>query len=351
MSGAGLGRPASRWRRRAATLAVLALLVALGLPQASPFGDYGVYVLTLAAIYAITATGLTLFMGYTGQLSLGQAAFYGIGAYAAANMTKLGLPFLLALLIGAVAAALFALIVGIAALRLRGFYLAVSTLAIGLIAYEIFKNFESITGGANGFIGIPAPAIGGLALDSLSAFYYFSLLMLVGIVAVSMAMVRSPVGSMMRAIAANELGAQSVGINTYFIKTAIFTIAGAYAGLSGGLFAHLNHYISPDDFGLILSISFLIMATLGGLSSVVGGVIGAVIVTITSESLRGFPEAQPILYGAALILLVRFLPTGVAGLFERISRRVVEDRSALLAGEALATASLRGESNGSARGS
>lgn len=337
-------------RRLIAMSAVLVVLVGLGLPRANPFGDYGVYVLTLATIYAITATGLTLFMGYTGQLSLGQAAFYGIGAYAAANITKLGLPFLLALLTGAVAAAVFALIVGIAALRLRGFYLAVSTLAIGLIAYEVFKNFQSFTGGASGFTGIPVPAIGGLTLDSLAAFYYFCLLMLLGVIAVSMAMVGSPVGGMMRAIASNELAAQSVGIDTYLIKTAIFTFAGAYAGLSGGLFAYLNHYISPDDFGLILSISFLTMATLGGLSSVVGGVIGAVIVTLTSESLRSFPDLQPILYGTALILLVRFLPNGIAGGVERLTRHFAEKRPAPAPGEGLATTSFGRESDGSARG-
>lgn len=351
MSGAGPRHPLSVRRRRTVVLSLLALLVVVGLPHLGLFGDYGVYVLTLATIYAITATGLTLFMGYAGQLSLGQAAFYGIGAYAAANVTKLGFPFLLALLIGAVASAAFALIVGIAALRLRGFYLAVSTLAIGLIAYEIFKNFESVTGGASGFTRIPVPTIGGLALASPASFYYFCLLMLVGTIAASVAMVRSPVGGMMQAIAANELGAQSVGIDTYFIKTAIFTLAGAYAGLSGGLFAHLNRYISPDDFGLILSISFLTMATLGGLSSVGGGVIGAAIVTITAESLRRFPDAQPILYGAALIVLVRFLPTGIVGLIKRVSRRAVENRSALATGGALATTPLGRESNGSARGS
>ena len=124
----------------------------------------------------------------------------------------------------------------------------------------------------------------------------------------------------MRAIAANELAAQSVGINTYRIKIAIFTLAGAYAGLSGGLFAHLSRYISPDDFGLMLSVSLLTMATLGGLSSVIGGIIGAVIVTVISEALRGFPVVQPILYGAALILLAQFLPTGIVGLFKRYAQ-------------------------------
>ncbi len=298
----------------------IAVTLAL-LPCTGFFGDYVVYLLALSIIYAITATGLILFVGYTGQLSLGQAAFFGIGAYAAANATRHGIPFLLALVLGAVTAALAACVVGFATLRLRGFYLAVTTLAFGLIAYQVFGNLEPITGGVSGLGHIPMAHVGPLAIKSTLAFYILNLVALVLTTGIAFAIVKSPVGSMMRAISGNELAAQSIGINTYLTKTIIFAVAGAYAGLSGALFAHMNRYIAPDDFGLVLSISFLMMATLGGLHSIFGGILGALAVTFAIDALRVIPKAQPIIFGLALLLLVRFLPSGIAGILAALVKQ------------------------------
>ncbi len=131
--------------------------------------------------------------------------------------------------------------------------------------------------------------------------------------AVSALLVHSPTGRAMRAIAANELAAQSIGVNAYVIKTAIFTLAAAFAGLAGGLYAHLARFVAPEDFSLLFSILFITMAIVGGLRSVAGGIVGAAVVTVAAEELRAFPAAQPILYGIVLMVLGRFMPNGVAG--------------------------------------
>jgi branched-chain amino acid transport system permease protein len=295
----------------------LLLVVFILIPLTGLLGRYALYLMTLIAIYGCVVTGLTLFMGYTGQLSIGQAAFYGIGAYSAANLTKLGTPFPVALLLAALASGLCGYIVGYVALRLRGFYLAVTTLAVGLIAYQIFKNFEAFTGGVSGLGKIPAPTIGPIDIATPVAYFYFCAAMLMLVMLVSAALVRSPAGRTMRAISVNELAAQSVGINTYWVKIHVFALSAFFAGVAGGLYAHLIRYISPDDFSLAYSILFLTMAIVGGLGHVFGGLIGAVVATLAAEELRAFPQFQPILFGGVLILIVIFMPYGLAGAIER----------------------------------
>lgn len=303
-------------RSKLGLLLFIALLVVL--PLSGVLGRYALYVMTLVAIYGCVVTGLTLFMGYTGQLSIGQATFYGIGGYTAANLTKLGTPFPVALVLAALASAVCGYIVGYIALRLRGFYLAVTTLAVGLIAYQVFKNFEAFTGGVSGLGKIPAPTIGPINIATPVAYFYFCAAMLALIMLTSAALVRSPAGRAMRAISTNELAAQSVGINTYWIKIHVFAASALFAGIAGGLYAHLIRYITPDDFSFIYSVLFLTMAIVGGLGHVFGGLIGAVVATLAAEELRAFPQLQPILFGGVLILIVMFMPFGLAGAVERL---------------------------------
>lgn len=293
-------------KMRIAILA-LCLLAACLLPLSGLLGRYGLYLMTLIGIYGIAATGLTLFMGYTGQLSIGQAAFYGIGAYTAADLTKAGLAFPLALLAGAAAAGLCGLAIGLVALRLRGFYLAVITLAAGLIGFQLFKNLDVLTGGVSGLGRIPR-------VSEPLGYCYLVLALLLLVLLVTTSLVRSPSGRAMQAIAANELAAGSIGIDAFRVKTVIFVLAAGFTGLAGGLYAHLVRFISPDDFTLALSIQFLTMAIIGGLNSVFGGLVGALIVTLAAEQLRSFPAFQPILFGVALLLVVAVMPAGIMGL-------------------------------------
>ena len=318
--GEGMSDIAPEARRGVWSKLGLALLVAvlIVLPLSGLLGRYALYVMTLVAIYGCVVTGLTLFMGYTGQLSIGHATFYGIGGYTAANLTKVGTPFPLALLLAALASGACGYIVGYVALRLRGFYLAATTLAVGLIAYQVFKNFEAFTGGVSGLGKIPAPTIGPINIAMPAAYFYFCTAMLVLIMLASAALVRSPAGRAIRAISTNELAAQSVGVNTYWVKIHVFALSALYAGIAGGLYAHLIRYITPDDFSFVYSVLFLTMAIVGGLGHVFGGLIGAIVATLAAEELRAFPQLQPILFGGVLILIVMFMPYGLAGAIERL---------------------------------
>lgn len=313
--------------KKQTTIIGLIIIFALILPMFSFLNDYNVYVLTLAIIYALPATGLTLFMGYTGQLSIGHAAFYGIGAYVAANLTKLGTPFLLALLLSALITGIIGLALGLITLRLRGFSLAMSTLALGLISYQIFKNFNAFTGGVSGLGQIPAPSVFGILIDSKLAQYYLALSVLLLVMFIATSLVRSPTGRAMRAIADNELASQSLGINTYFIKSVVFGLSAAFTGAAGGIYAHIIRYIAPDNFNLIFSILFLTMAIVGGLGSITGGLVGAFVITLSSEELRSIPELQPIFYGSLLIILVLFMPYGVTGALKRLKERLTIPQS------------------------
>jgi branched-chain amino acid transport system permease protein len=277
-------------------------------------GFYGLYVLTLVEVFGVTATGLTLFMGYAGQLSIGHAAFFGLGAYGAANLSKLGVPLPLALTGGALAASLLGYGVGFVALRLRGFYLAVVTLAVGLIATQVFKNFDAFTGGVSGMGGIPRATLGALRLDAPGPYFLATTFVLLAVMALSWAIVNSPTGRVMRAIAANELAALSVGVDTRAIKIHVFALSTFYAGLAGGLYANLIHFITPDHFGFGLSVQLLTMAIVGGQRNVFGGLIGAALIVLAGEQLRSVPQWQPILYGLLLIGAAMFMPGGLAGL-------------------------------------
>ncbi|MCC7104087.1 MAG: branched-chain amino acid ABC transporter permease [Chloroflexi bacterium] len=297
-----------RRRRRALILVTCALLL-LGVPM---LGDvYLTYILTLAGINVIVVAGLTLFIGYTGQLSLGHAAFYGMGAYCSALLTKQDVPFPVALAAAGLLGGLAGLLVGFPALRLRGFYLAMATLAFGLIAYQLFKNLEGITGGVSGMTRIPSASLGPVSFANPALYYYVVLAVLgVGLLVVA-ALALSPTGRVFRAIAGQELAAMSLGIDTYRLKTISFSISAVFAGAAGSLHAHLHRFVSPDDFTFFPSVMFLTMAILGGFGNVLGGSLAAVLITLASEQLRAFGRAQPLFFGLGLILLVVFLPQGL----------------------------------------
>jgi branched-chain amino acid transport system permease protein len=297
---------------RPAVVVIAGLLVCYLL--STLLGFYGLYLLTLIGIFGIVATGLTMFIGYTGQLSIGHAAFFGLGAYTAANVGKLGFGFPLAILAGGAASLAFGYALGTIALRLRGFYLAVMTLAIGLIATQLFKNLDVFTGGVSGMGGMPRAAIAGVRVDAPASYFLVSWVMVIAVLFLSWVVARSPAGLVMRAIAGNELAAQSVGISTFMLKIHVFALSTFYAGIAGGLYAHLVRFITPDHFSFNYSIEFLTMGIVGGLRNIFGGIIGAAVILIAAEELRPFPQWQPILYGVTLILVAMVMPGGIAGL-------------------------------------
>ena len=303
------------WKRLA--VLIVCLILAL-LPWT--INSFRVRVFTLGGIYAIATTGLTLFMGFTGQISIGQSAFFGIGAYTSAILAKAGLPFFLCFFASGLVAALCGLIIGFPCLRARMFYLAMATLAFGLSMTIIFKNWTTLTGGVSGTGGIPPAAIGPFLFDGFISYYYLVWIIMAIVLFLSHRFTQSYFGLSLRAIGDNELAAESLGVKAYMSRLISFLICSFLAGIAGSLYAHLDRVIAPENFTAEESIIFLSMAVIGGLKSIYGGLIGAIVFTLIGEQLRSLERGQVIVVGGLLIFLVIFLPKGVVSFPEKLRK-------------------------------
>lgn len=314
------------------TSTLIWFLLAMGFLLSAPLfaGGYVVYMLSLTAIYTIVSLGLNLLSGYAGQISLGHAAFLAIGAYSSAYLTvKLGLPFWFALPASGFITAAAGILIGIPALRLRGLYLAIATMAFAFIADEVILNWESVTNGANG-IKLSPPSIGPLALDTDQRFYYFILAITLIMLWGAKNIIRSSLGRAFIAIRDSETAAETMGVNLSIYKTIAFLISAFYAGIAGSLFAHFIKYISPSNFTLLDSIGFIIMILVGGTGTLLGSVYGAVFITFLPEGIRVLKDFFPffvvetglqgLLYGLILLLFILFEPTGLYGRWLKIKR-------------------------------
>lgn len=293
---------------RAAVLACIA-----GLPLVEPNG-YWVHVFALAAITAILAMGLQLLVGMAGLLSLGQAAFFGVGAYASAIATAdFGVPFPLALPLSAGLAAAASLFL-VPIVRLKGPSFAVATLGFGIIVHLALMNEDGLTGGSIGIMGIAKPSIGGFAFESERSVYW--LCAAVG-VAVFLALERlqhSRFGRALQAIAQDEDAARASGVMVLRTKSKCVLAAAFVAGLAGSLYAHAEGYLSPDDFAFTKSIDLVIMVVVGGLGSLPGAVAGAALLVVSAEFLRISGEFRLIIVGVAVVVLTGIRSRGLAGL-------------------------------------
>ncbi len=292
-------------------------------------GGYLISVVSFGLIYAIFVTGLNLFMGYTGQVSFGQNAFAAISGYASAILTATyGWEPLLATATGLAGALAVALVVGYPTLRLKGHYLAMATLAIGLIAYEVAVQWQSVTQGYMGISGVPPLGIAGFEITSERG----NLLFLAAIAALGVtaaALIRhSRVGRAMAAIAGSEDAARALGIDVARYKLLAFLIAAVYAALAGSLFVHVVGFVSPEVFGLHMVNLAFTMLYVGGIGTVMGPLVGAVVIMLLPETFRAFKDYQDLAYGAALILLLIYAPRGLASLADLLRRRAGEGRRA-----------------------
>ena len=276
-------------------------------------GAYVLHLAILAGIYIILTISLNLIIGYAGQVSLGHAAFYGIGAYVSALVSlHWHFPFLLALLAAVLIAGACGLALGLPTLRLKEDYLAIVTLGFGVIVDLIALNLE-ITGGPDGLVCIPAPNILGLSFRP-PLLYLGLVLLAVGFTLVlTYRLVHSYHGRALKAIRDHEITAQVMGINTPAYKMAIFTLAAALAGLAGSLYAHYITFINPESFGLHTSILILSMVILGGMGSIPGSLVGAATLAVVPEVLRQFHAYQDLAYGALLVTLLIWRPEGLLG--------------------------------------
>ena len=299
-------------------VSVAALAAAVPLVTAN---TYYLYLAMTAGILVVVACGLNVLAGLTGQISLGHAGLYAIGAYTAAlGATRLGLGLATALLLAIAVTALIGAVLALAALRVSGPYLAMVTIAFGIIVEGALVEWVALTGGPGGIFDIPKPAVAGWPL-SLARYYDVVALAAAVALALTRNLMRSAWGRAFLAVKGSELAAESLGLSTYRVRTVAFTLSASFAGAGGALFAFLNGYLSPDSFTLQSSILFLLIVLFGGLGTLAGPLVGAVALVLLPELIRGFVEYRLILYGSLLLLSVYFLPRGVVGIFAARGRR------------------------------
>ena len=301
---------------RTTWLIVAALIVAVLVPI--PLSRYGVYLAALTLIYAIAAHGLNLTIGYAGQISLGHAAFFGIGAYVGGLlMVKLGMSFWLAVPIAALVCFAVGWLLGYPALRVQHHYLAFATLGFNTLIFLVIRNEEWLTGGTFGLNGVPRPSISDFELTKDLGYYYLVLAFFVFASMILWWIVRSPWGRAFNALRDNAIRAESVGIDIRAYTLLAFAIGAAYAGVAGVLFASLVNFIEPAPFGIPASIAMLLMVVVGGIGRFWGPLLGAILVTLLPEWLRGLKDWYLVVFGLSVMLLMVYHPGGLLGLPDR----------------------------------
>lgn len=306
--------------RRLLQLGVLITIIAVA-PVLLP-SNYHLRVMTLIYVFGLAAVGLNLLMGYAGQVSLGHAGFIGIGAYSVALApTYLGLPAVYAVMIGAVASALLAFVVGGPILRLKGHYLAVATLGLGFLISLVITNEAGVTGGPDG-ISVARPVVFGWRLKSAENWYWISGVVLAMGVFIAQNIVSSSTGRALRAINDSEVATQALGVDIAKLKLRVFVIAAVYGSLAGSLLAFCNGHITPDSTSSFLrSIELVTMVVLGGLGSVFGSVLGAAVLVLLPQVLTVFHDYEHLLLGLVMVLCIVTLPSGIVPSFARKLKR------------------------------
>ncbi len=285
------------------TVFVLSLYV-LGMVLSSVgiIDSYIMLNLVIVGINVILAVSLNLITGFTGQLSLGHAAFMSVGAYASAVVTaKLGMPFPIGLIIGAVTATVAGIIIGIPTLRLKGDYLAIATLGFGEIVRIVILNNDYL-GGASGLMDIPQ-------YTNWTWIYFMVALTIILI----KNFIDSKNGRACIAIREDEIAAESMGVNTSFYKVLAFGVGAFFAGIAGALYSGFFYFIKPDAFGFMKSIDILVIVVFGGMGSITGSVVGAIALSVISLLLQGFPELRMVIYSVILFLIMVYRPQGLMG--------------------------------------
>lgn len=306
-----VGKHRHRWLGLLATVLIIVVL---------PFLITSAYwrgIMILCTLNIMLAMSLNLILGYAGQLNLGHSAFYGVGAYVSTLLIKdLGLNFWGAVLCGSVAAALVGVVLALFAGRLRGHYLGIASLGLGVITYEVLMNWSDVTSGPLGIYGIlPPPSIdlGAFVLDfenPMMLFYLMAAIALLVFVVLGN-LVRSPIGYTLRSVREDEVSAGSLGVWPQLWKIFVFGFGGAIAGLAGGFYPGFVGTLVPQAFNIVESFFMLAMVIVGGAGTMLGPVIGAILLTVLPELLRGIGDWRLLVYGLSLTLVVLFLPGGI----------------------------------------
>jgi len=295
----------------------LFFVLALSLPLWVP--HHPLHLACMVGIFVILAVSLNIVVGFTGQMSLGHAAFFAVGAYTSSLLAmKFGIPFWVGIFIAGGVSFVFGILLGIPTLRVRDIYLAVVTICFGLMVQLVIVNLESITGGARGIYGIPRPSIGSFVFMSPQSFYYIILFFNLLTIFSTLRLLRSRFGRAFLSIRENEQAAETVGVKTTYYKILAFAVSAFYAGLAGSLYAHYVSYINPDAFTIGISIDILVMIVIGGLGNVWGAVIGAFVITLLPEYLRFMQQYYRAVFGLGLIFMMVFMRSGIISALEKI---------------------------------
>lgn len=301
-------------RLTAISAAIAIGLVALAIPYAD---GYELYVLSLVGLTAIVGIGLNILLGLTGQISLGHVGFYALGAYTVGILTtNHSVSFWLALPLAGIVAGLAGTALAIPALRVRGPYLAMVTIAFGFVVEQGAAEWKNLTGGWNGLMGIPMPSIGGFQFEE-PAIAFLVLFLTTAVLYLYGRLSQSPWGKAMRAIRDSEIAGQSIGLNPMIVRTTAFTLSAVAAGLAGGVFASMTSFISPESFPFFESILFLLVVMIGGADRAMGPIVGAFIVVLLPEFLSSLAEYRLLFVGALLLLVLRLAPGGIVGVMSR----------------------------------
>lgn len=285
---------------------------------------YTLGVTNLIAINTIVVLGLNLFIGYTGQISLGHAAFFALGAYGSAISTATyGLSPWPAMLLVALLVGVVALVIGVPILRLSGHYLAMATLGFNFVVHSVLLEWDELTGGPSGFSGIPSLSFGDFSIDDEFRLHYLLWGFTMVCLLLCLNLVRSGVGRGLAALAEDETAAAALGVNTRDAKIKVFVLSAVMASVAGSLFAHCYSFISPDSFGIFTSTDMVIMVVVGGMGSIWGSLLGAGLLTLLPELIGMFETYKDFIYGAILVLVLMFLPQGlVTGLVDMVKVRL-----------------------------
>lgn len=301
-----------------AVILILAILLPTFITKA-----YSLHTCILIGIYILLALALNIVTGYCGQLSVGHAAFYGIGAYTAALLSvNLGLPFILTFFAAAILSAFFGLLLGLPTLRLKGAYLVIATIGFGEIVRQILVNWISLTRGPMGITGIPYPnMVLGIDFSSKQNYYYLILLIVVITLILMYMVTRSRTGRAWIAIRENQIAAEVMGIHLAKYKLIAFVISAFVAGYAGALYVHYVNFVSPDSFVLAESITMVITVIVGGMGTLIGPIIGAISIHYLLEALRDIGQWRMVVYGLLLFFSAIYMPKGLMGVYNALRNR------------------------------
>lgn len=309
---------------------IIAYLTALAFLVALPFliKDYPLHLVNISGIWIILALSLGLLQGYIGETSMGHAAFFGIGAYSSVLLTmNAGFSFWLALPVSAIITMAFGYVIGIVSLRLSGPYFAICTLAFGEIIRLFFVNWRELTEGPDGITGIPSPSAiplpfsGSLSFSSKEANYFLIYVLVFFTIFIIYRIINSRLGKAIMAIKEDQDYAECMGINAMKYKRMVFIISTFFAGMAGCLFAHYTHFISPYSFTVVQSFDLVIMVIVGGMGSIIGPILGAIILTLIPELLHAIKAYRMVIYGLMLMLIIIYFPHGIAGIVKDLRDR------------------------------